>query len=113
MTPTRSRLRWRDGGLPWHLSNSSANILRLHNRDTIGRLDRQFDNFPTRRERRPCVPYRMAASISSAEYGTPGVRSSAPSFVIRYMSSRKNPCPSTEAIGSKLIVVPALNGPEG
>src|ERR1700733_5341793 len=30
-----------------------------------------------------------------------------------YMSSKKNPWPSTEAIGSKLIVVPCLSGPTG
>src|SRR5271168_4857981 len=57
--------------------------------------------------------YFIAASISSAEYGTPGVSNSAPSLVMMYMSSRKNPWPSMEAIGSKLIVVPGLSGPTG
>src|ERR1700730_2170513 len=57
-------------------------------------------------------PYLLiATSISSAEYGTPGVSSSAPSLVMRYMSSRKNPWPPIEALGSKLIVFPALRGP--
>src|SRR5271156_2804444 len=59
------------------------------------------------------IDYFIAASISSAEYGTPGVSNSAPSLVMMYMSSRKNPWPSIEAIGSKLMVVPGLSGPTG
>jgi hypothetical protein len=57
--------------------------------------------------------YFIVASMSSAEYGIPGVSSSAPSCVIRYMSSREKPGPSIDAIGSKLMVVPARNGPTG
>jgi len=54
--------------------------------------------------------YRIALSMSAAEYGTPGVSSSEPDGVMRYMSSRKNAWPSTDAIGSKLMVVPAWSG---
>jgi len=57
------------------------------------------------------LPHRGFDVLS--RIGNSRVSSSAPSLVMRYMSSRKNPWPSTEAIGSKLIVVPCLSGPTG